>query len=168
LREPQPSFGNVFLRLQQRSMCLMHTQLHRQMQRPRWMLGHMFCHVSNGTDLRGRHGQCVRVLRSISLHRSLRDDHRQVRALGHMRRLQLCRAGVHLGYLPVRRHGPRLRRELHCLSPRFTLQRGRRTMPVFTGINDLVWELHGLDLRFLYGCRFCGLVAHPDRVYQRV
>ena len=39
----------------------MHSQLHRQMQRFRWMRGHLLCYVFRGTDLWRRNGQCLRV-----------------------------------------------------------------------------------------------------------
>ena len=39
----------------------MHSQLYRQVQRAGWMQWHVLCHLPNGTNLRRRNGQCVRM-----------------------------------------------------------------------------------------------------------
>lgn len=61
LRQSHPSFGDVFLRLHQWSLCHLHSQLCRQVQRPGRMRWHLLCHLPNRTNLRSRNGQCVRM-----------------------------------------------------------------------------------------------------------
>jgi hypothetical protein len=39
----------------------MHSQLYRQVQRAGWMQRHVLCHLPNGTNLRRRNPQCVRM-----------------------------------------------------------------------------------------------------------